>query len=194
MDSNKCLKSIIIPWHNEFIAIWLYIGFGLYFWVETFLCIAHSSRFKFINQHNYEFMFLALLGISLSLTATAIYIIFYSISESIRDLLDSVDYMGKLTMVFLFTFAFIGSELHDSQYYFPFMFSVGALLILNLVLSQYDFGRIVSFWISFGIIFGIYAYDFLYNSSPKVLLITSTENSSESLSMNCLRLSLLISP
>jgi hypothetical protein len=166
MDTTKCWKSLIIPWHNEFIAIWLYIGFAIYFWVETILCIAHSSRFKFINVHNYEFMFLALLGISISLTATAIYIIFYSISEPVRDLLESIDYMGVLTMTFLFTFAFIGSELHESQYYFPFMFAVGAILILNLVLTQHEFGRIVSFWISLGLLLMVYIYDFLFYASP----------------------------
>ena len=33
MDANKCWKSMIIPWHNEFIAIWLYVAFALYFWI-----------------------------------------------------------------------------------------------------------------------------------------------------------------
>ena len=129
--------------------------------------MAHSKEYKFVDKHNYEFMFLSLLGISISLTATAIFIIFYSISDPWRDLLDSLDYMGKITMIFLFTFAFIGSELHQSTYYFPFMFSVGALLVLNLVLVQYDFGRSVSFWISLGIIVMVYAYDFLFYASPK---------------------------
>lgn len=28
-----CLKSVFVPWMNEFICIWIYLIFTLYFWV-----------------------------------------------------------------------------------------------------------------------------------------------------------------
>ena len=41
--------------------------------------------------------------------------------------------MGKLIMIFGFTFAAIGSELYDSVLYFPFLFVLVTALITNLV-------------------------------------------------------------
>lgn len=128
------MKSYIVPWHNEWLAILLYTAFAIYFWVETFLIMAKSSIYKFKHQHEYDLMFLATLGMAISLTCTTIYLVFYSISEKVNKILDSVDYMGKITMVFLFSLAFIGNELVGSFWFFALIFLLGALLILNLVL------------------------------------------------------------
>jgi len=34
MDFAKCSKSLILPWHNEWVNIWLYLGFAVYFWIQ----------------------------------------------------------------------------------------------------------------------------------------------------------------
>ena len=54
-------------------------------------------------------MFLATFGITVSLFTTAAYLIFYSQNELLKGFLKGLDFMGKITMVFLFTFAFVGS-------------------------------------------------------------------------------------
>jgi hypothetical protein len=59
-------------------------------------------------------MFIATLGIAVSLTATATYLVFYSVSDTVKKFLDSLDYMGKMIMLFFYTFAFVGSELIGS--------------------------------------------------------------------------------
>ena len=130
--------------------------------------MAHSHKeYNFKYEKNYNFMFVATISIAISLSMTAFYLIFYSISDTINQLLNGFDYMGKLVMMFGFTFAFIGSELIVSSLYFPFLFAITAILIINLVLVQHENGRIVSFWLSVGILVAVYVFDFTYHSSPK---------------------------
>ena len=33
MTFGKCCYSLILPWHNEWVNIWLYLAFALYFWI-----------------------------------------------------------------------------------------------------------------------------------------------------------------
>jgi len=79
-------------------------------------------------------MFLATFGITVSLFTTAAYLIFYSQNELLKGFLKGLDFMGKITMVFLFTFAFVGSELASSGLYWLFLFLLTVALIVNLVL------------------------------------------------------------
>jgi putative Mn2+ efflux pump MntP len=78
MDYGKLFYSIIVPWHNEWLAILLYLGFGLYFLIETFFIIFKHSSYKFKYHNDYEFMFVATFGIAASLLTTAFYLILYS--------------------------------------------------------------------------------------------------------------------
>lgn len=63
-------------------------------------------------------------------------------------------------MVFSFTFAFIGSEYATSHLQFVFQFLALTVLAINLVLLQYDFGRLATFWVSIITLSIIYIYDF----------------------------------
>ena len=45
MDVGKSLKSIFIPHQNEFMFIWLFLGFSIYFWVEVGLVATRDSSF-----------------------------------------------------------------------------------------------------------------------------------------------------
>jgi hypothetical protein len=94
-------------------------------------------------------------------------LVFYSVSDNVKKFLDSLDYMGKMIMLFFYTFAFVGSELIGSQLYYAFLFLLVILLVVNLVLVQYSTGRVVSYWTSVGILTVVYISDFLFNSSPK---------------------------
>lgn len=162
------MKSLIVPWHNEWLSIWFYIGFAVYFWIETILIMTHTqSSYNFVNHKDYDLMFIATFGIAASLSMTACYLIFYSQAASMRDLLDAFDYMFKLIGIYFYSFAFIGSELENSRLFFPFMLLVAIVLTVNLVLVQYDFGREISFWTSIGLLVIIYMYDFWAISTAK---------------------------
>lgn len=40
MSFGKCCYSLILPWHNEWVNIWLYIGFAIYFWIQLIFILA----------------------------------------------------------------------------------------------------------------------------------------------------------
>lgn len=62
--------------------MWIYIVFAVYFWVEAFLIILEvKSEYEFTNDYDFFYMFIATIGIAVSLTVTAIYLIFYSMSK-----------------------------------------------------------------------------------------------------------------
>ena len=112
-------------------------------------------------------MFVATMSIAISLSMTCVFLILYPTSKQNNLLLGSLDYMGKLIMVFGFTFAAIGSELYESVLYFPFLFILVVALITNLVFLQFPLGSKVTFWLTIGVISSAYVYDFMVNSTPK---------------------------
>ena len=146
MTWTYCLKSLIDPFHNEFVNIWVYIVFALYFWVQSFLILSKSSVYEFNNDDDYYFMFVGTVGIALSLTATAVYLTFYSIGEKEQQMLESYNYMGLLIFCYSLTFCFVASEDATTPVYFYVCFFTVIILGVNLVLVQYDIGRLVSFW------------------------------------------------
>ena len=78
---GKSLMSIFMIDHNEFIFIWLYIGFAAYFWYQFGLLVSQDESYGYTNQENYLFMQAATFGLALCLTISLIYFIFYSISK-----------------------------------------------------------------------------------------------------------------
>ena len=79
MDFAKSMKSLIVPWHNEWLSIWFYLVFAIYFWIETIIIMSHNySQYAFIKNKDYDLMFIATFGIASSLTMTTVYLIFYS--------------------------------------------------------------------------------------------------------------------
>ena len=129
------LRSIVIPWHNDFISILLYLSFAIYFWIETFLIMGHEHHYKFEKQHDWDFMFIATLGIALSLTATLVFLICYPKSPEVYNFTEYIAYIMAIGMCFAFTFAFIGSELIGTDAYFPFLFLIVAVFIANVVMA-----------------------------------------------------------
>lgn len=125
---------MLVPWHNDFIAIWIYLGFFVYFFVTLFLIMFHAPYYKMKYHQDYEFLFIAAFGATASLGLTTVYLILYPRSEAFNQFLSNLDFIGKLILVFFFTFAFIGSELSGSSLYFPFLFFMTTVFTLNLVL------------------------------------------------------------
>lgn len=116
---TKSLWSLLVPWHSEWLATWIYIIFALYFWVEAKMIRSKNHVYHFKFKPNWDFMFLATLGIAISLTATAVFLIFYSINKEVMKTLRGVDYMGRILMIYLYTFSFLSSELVGSKLLFP---------------------------------------------------------------------------
>ena len=92
-------------------------------------------------------MFLPTLGIAMSLTVSAVYLTYYSISEKLRDQLEKLNIQGILVMTFCLVFAFIGTEWAPRQPLgFYFLFLTALLLMVALVLIQYDKLRAGVLW------------------------------------------------
>ena len=54
MTWKLSLKSLIVPWHNEWLTIWFYLSFALYFWIETILVMTRNKKFyNFIRFSSY---------------------------------------------------------------------------------------------------------------------------------------------
>jgi hypothetical protein len=43
MTITLAFRSLIVPWHAEWLTIWLYFGFALYFWIESFFLFGESK-------------------------------------------------------------------------------------------------------------------------------------------------------
>lgn len=88
MTFGKCCYSLILPWHNEWVNIWLYVTFALYFWVNSALILAKYKLYQLNNDIDWLLMFIATQAIAISLTVSAVYLAFYSISYSLKETLE----------------------------------------------------------------------------------------------------------
>ena len=167
MNVAKSFWSILVPWHNEWLVILIYLVFALYFWIETFLIMGRSSIYKLKNNTDWDFMFIGTLGFAISLTATAAFLILYSMSQKWFLFFEMIDFMGKIVLAYFYTFAFIGSELVGTDGYYPMLFILAAFLLASLVLIQYQIGRTIAFWGSLGLLVIYYFYDFVFSATPK---------------------------
>ena len=79
-------------------------------------------------------MFVAAFGISLSLSITFAFLVFYSNSKAYQGLLEAFDYMGKLIWVYFYTFAFVSIEMMGTKTQFLFSVFVVLVLAVNLVM------------------------------------------------------------
>ena len=87
-----CIKSIFIPWHNEFLAIQIYLAAIIYTLVMIYLLIIHDeSTYGFKDHEAYSYMFVLTFSILVAFTMTLIYHIFYSMSDSYEKSLSMTD-------------------------------------------------------------------------------------------------------
>ena len=114
-----------MPNSNEFIFIWLYIGFVVYFWVQSAFLIVEDETYGFKDPSSYRLMGAATITIALSLTITLIYLIFYSMSERINDTLFKLDVGIKYLLAFTLLLTAIVGEYAYSPY------KVGSITLLE---------------------------------------------------------------
>lgn len=117
MSVAMSLWSILVPWHVDWLPIILYLAFTCYFWVQLVMVIFQSDQYRFKSKRDYDIMTIATIGIVISLTCTSINFLFFSISQKARGAFATLDYMGRTTMMFLFTMAFVASEVAGSNEY-----------------------------------------------------------------------------
>ena len=87
-----CVKSVFIPWHNEFLAIQIYLAAIIYTLVMIYLLIIHDeSTYGFKDHEAYSYMFVLTFSILVAFTMTLIYHIFYSMSDSYEKSLSMTD-------------------------------------------------------------------------------------------------------
>ena len=86
-----------------------------------------------------------------TLTITAVYLIFYPVSDEFRKIMENLNYQGYLVVTFGCIYAFLGTEDAASSNYGYYMFLNTIVFIAVLILAQYSIPR----WISL-IIVGTY--------------------------------------
>jgi len=170
MTYLKCLYSVVLWWQNEFVSIWLYLAFALFFWIQCFMIIGHSSVYDFNNEEDFDLMFIATIGIAISLSLTVVYLTFYSLGKAENHLYESINYMGLLTLAYLCTFACVGGELQGTGAYFYLLLTTVILLGASLILVHYDKGRLIGLIIT-GVWVGVLFFDGLGNSTKSQMMV-----------------------
>lgn len=166
---GQCFFSLFLPWHNEWINCWLYLGFALYFWIECIFIMAKSQKdFDFNNDWDYFYMFIVTFALAVSLTATFFYYLIYSISAGYLKTMYSIHLAGIYVIAYSATFAFVSSEDANTPICFFIQFLAPCLLIGAIVLVCYnDLCRTIAFWVTFGFILLILVVDLSFFSSHR---------------------------
>jgi hypothetical protein len=206
MGFGTSLWSIFVPWHVDWIPILLFIAFSAYFWVQLVYVFQKHPSYRLKSKKEWDAMTIATIGIVFGVTCSALRFLFYSISERARGAFDTLDYMGRTMMVFLFTIAFVITEVggsneyakwektryHDyrverpknltawndttttqeprdytyqgesNQYYDPYMYALLAVLVINLILAFWSWGKKIATWFSVILMTVIYATDYIF--------------------------------
>ena len=163
----KSLLSLIVPWQNEFLASWLYITFASYFWVELCLIMAKGKEYEFNNEMDYWLMFIATIAIATSLTITAVYLVFYSMGEVYYKTLELFNYMGYLFVTYALVFVVMASELKATDDFFGVLFVIGVTFMAVMVMTQYELGRKIGFWVTVGVLSAVVFFELALNASKK---------------------------
>jgi len=134
---------MFIPHQNEFIFIWLYFGFAVFFWIQVVLLINHDDAFGYKTEEYYTYMLVATLAVALSVTVTLLYLIFYSMSKNTERTLDYIDWDFKIFAYYALAWVFIKAEMSLYPIRFgdtitlmdAFMILTVAFFIITLILA-----------------------------------------------------------
>jgi FtsH-binding integral membrane protein len=179
MSFGKSLKSIFIPHHNEFIFIWLYLGFAVYFWVITGLLIAQDEKtFEFKSQDSYNYMLIAALVVAVSVTITLFYLVFYSINSQVERTLKKIDTNFKYFAVFVLLIVFLIAEesanpvrLNENLTLLDLLIYLTiSIYVVLAVLIQYDSAQTAAFLIALLYVFVVLLVDFIYSDHKQAML------------------------
>jgi hypothetical protein len=96
------------------------------------------------GEYDYDLIFVTTFCMAVSLTITAVYLIFYPISAEFSKIMENLNYQGYLVLTFGCMYTFLGTEVAASNNYGYYMFLNTCVLIAVLILAQYSIPR----WIS----------------------------------------------
>lgn len=152
MNYGRTTCSIFNPAHNEFVNIWLFLIFATYMWIQVILILAKVRTFYDLEKElDYMLIFLVTFGIAASMTASAVYLIYYPMSKDMRTRLETINLQFILVMGYLTVFVFLASEWFDRQpVVFYFLFITALVAVASLVLVEYE-GLMRSIVLYFGI-------------------------------------------
>jgi len=169
MDAWKCIKSMFMAWHAEFTTIWLLLGFALYFLIQIYLICMHDGSYGYKEEGYYTYMLILNVAILVSVVFSAIFIIFYCISESIKRTLDHVDYLFKVIMIAVITSVLLTAEMAPFPVQFIeltlleiFLVIVVVFFLIMLVLIQFESLKTLSWWLTFAFLAIIFFIDFFF--------------------------------
>ena len=172
MGVGKSMTSIFMPHCNEFITIWLYLVFAIYFWVESFLIVLKYKDYEFEDfSYDYFYMYIATFGIALSLTLTTFYLLFYAMSAKSLKRWESVHFQGLLVMFYFYLFAYVVSEYQGATLYFYTLFTIGCLLLTALLAAIYEVPKWIIVTGTSVFLFLVVLCDWIYHSTKKTVKV-----------------------
>ena len=96
-------------------------------------------------------LFLTTYAIAVSMTLTAVYLIYYPMSDKIKKRLETLNIQGIVTMGYFILFSFIGSQWQSKQpLVFYWLFATAINLVASLVLVEYEDIRVYVLWGALG--------------------------------------------
>jgi hypothetical protein len=105
LDFEDCFWSIFWGTQNEFLAIWIYIAFTLYFWIETFMIVSKAGVYETVmKDESLIEIFFVTFSMAISFSITTVYLIFYPRDFVTKVYLQALHYVGILLMVYVITF------------------------------------------------------------------------------------------
>jgi len=161
-----------MPHSNEFLSIWIYLVFAAYFWVESILIICKYRDYEFEDfSYEYFYMYIATWGIAFSLTATAVYLMVYSMSYKCLRLWEGYHFQGLLIMFYFYLFAYVVSEFAGATFYFYLLFTIGCLLLTAMLAAVYEVPKWMIITGSSIFLFGIFVFDWAYHSTKRTVKV-----------------------
>ena len=129
--------------------------------------MAKGKEYEFNNEMDYWLMFIATIAIATSLTITAVYLVFYSMGETYYKTLELFNYMGYLFVTYALVFVVMASELKATDDFFGVLFVISVTFMAVMVMTQYELGRKIGFWVTVAVLPTVLFFDLVLNASKK---------------------------
>lgn len=108
---GKRFLQVVMPFHNEFVIIWLYIAIAIYFYIQLILILIKDKSYLMANKQDWFLIFMLTLGICISLTLTIFYLILYPKDQEEYKFWYMINLSGLFIMVYFFAFVFFASQM-----------------------------------------------------------------------------------
>lgn len=154
----KCLHSAFLFHQNEFIFIWLYFLFAVYFWYQVGLIGVHSPSYGFNNNDSYGYMLVVTIAIASTVTITLAYTLFYSISDRVRKVFEVINLNFQYFAAYIVAVIFLIADMYPKPVKVNdqvtimdlFIYIVFSIYIIVVVLINFrGVWQKIGFWLTF---------------------------------------------